>query len=121
MTLETDGSLEMSSGAVCTSSGVWQNASSIEYKENIESLTAGEAMAALSGLNAVKFNYKLDKEEKHVGFISEEVPNLVATNDRKSLSPMDIVAVLTKVVQEQQKIISDLRKELESIKKKLDQ
>jgi hypothetical protein len=28
------------------------------------------------------------------------VPELVATKDRKGLSPMDIVAVMTKVVQE---------------------
>lgn len=37
-----------------------------------------------------------------MGFIAEDVPDLVATPNRKSLSPMDIVAVLTKVVQEQQ-------------------
>ena len=55
-------------------------------------------------MNPVKYNYKADKAEKYVGFIAEEVPELVAMNDRKSLSPMDIVAVLTKVVQEQQKL-----------------
>jgi len=48
----------------------------------------------------VKFAYKTDKTEKHVGFVAEEVPELVATKDRKGLSSMDIVAVLTKVVQE---------------------
>ena len=37
-----------------------------------------------------------------MGFIAEDVPDLVATKDRKGLSPMDIVAVLTKVLQEQQ-------------------
>jgi len=40
-----------------------------------------------------------------VGFIAEDVPDLVATKDRKALSPMDIVAVLTRVVQEQQKTV----------------
>ena len=35
------------------------------------------------------------------GFIAEEVPELISTKDRKGLSSMDIVAVLTKVVQEQ--------------------
>ncbi len=43
-----------------------------------------------------------------MGFIAEDVPELVATNDRKGLSSMDIVAVLTKVLQEQQKTISEL-------------
>ena len=74
-------------------------------------------MEALEDLNPVTFNYKVDKEEKHVGFIAEEVPDLVATEDRKGLSPMDIVAVLTKVVQEQGKRITDLEKYIAELEK----
>jgi hypothetical protein len=44
------------------------------------------------------------------------VPELVATKDRKGLAPMDIVAVLTKVVQEQQKTIEELKREVAEIK-----
>ncbi|MBI2060130.1 MAG: hypothetical protein HYT87_10195 [Nitrospirae bacterium] len=51
--------------------------------------------------------------EQYVGFIAEDVPNLVATNDRKGLSSMDLVAVLTKVVQEQQRQIEELRMRIE--------
>jgi hypothetical protein len=58
----------------------------------------------------VKFNYKVDKAEKHVGFIAEDAPELVATPDRKGMSPMDVVAVLTKVVQGQQKFIQAQQK-----------
>src|SRR5208283_1869105 len=61
----------------------------------------------LDGLNPVKYNYKTDKDDRHVGFIAEDVPDLVATKDRKGLSPMDIVAVLTKVVQEQKSAIAE--------------
>jgi hypothetical protein len=92
--------LEMASGARVTTGGVWTNASSREYKDNIEALATEEALGALRELNPVKFAYKKDMTEKHVGFIAEEVPDLVSTKDRKGLSPMDIVAVLTKVVQE---------------------
>lgn len=106
--------LEMSSGAHVTTGGVWTNASSREFKENIHGLTDQEAIETLSGLFPVKFNYKLDENEKYLGFIAEEVPDLVATNDRKSLSPMDIVALLTKVVQMQQKRIEALEKQLNS-------
>jgi hypothetical protein len=67
----------------------------------------------------VKYNYKADKAESCVGFIAEDVPELVATNDRKSLSPMDIVAVLTKVVQEQQKEMSLLKARLSDLEEKL--
>jgi len=78
----------------------WYPGSSREYKDNIQSLDTQEALEALASLDPVKFNYKGDASQKHIGFIAEEVPELVATKDRKGLSPMDIVAVLTKVVQE---------------------
>ena len=71
-------------------------------------------------LNPVKFQYKAEPGQQYVGFIAEDVPDLVARNDRKSLSPMDVVAVLTKVVQEQQKTIEKLSArltELEQTKK----
>jgi len=101
----TDGSLTMANGATCTSSGVWTDYCSRDAKENIRSLTAEEALDTLGGLNPVRYNYKVDKEDDCVGFIAEDVPDLVATKERKGMSPMDIVAVLTKVVQEQQKVI----------------
>ncbi|MCH8124756.1 tail fiber domain-containing protein [candidate division KSB1 bacterium] len=104
--------LEMGSGAHVTTGGVWTNASSREYKENIRDLTIEEAMTALRELQPTRFNYKVDKEEEYVGFIAEDVPELLASKDRKGLSPMDIVAVLTKVVQEQQKKIEALEARL---------
>ena len=100
--------LEMGSGAHVTTGGVWTNASSREYKENIRDLSYEEAVLALSSLNPSKFNYKVDRDDEHLGFIAEDVPELVATKDRKGLSSMDIVAVLTKVVQQQQKRIEAL-------------
>jgi hypothetical protein len=89
------------SGAHLTFGGVWTDASSRDYKENVRPLTTEQAMQAVTQLVPVTYNYKVDSEERHVGFIAEDVPELVATKDRKSLSPMDIVAALTKVVQEQ--------------------
>jgi len=104
--------LEMSSGAHVTTGGVWTNASSREYKKDIKELTGDEAMDTLKQLNPVKFSYKVDSEDRHVGFIAEDAPDLVATKDRKGMSPMDVVAVLTKVVQEQQKTINELSKKI---------
>jgi len=118
MQLNADNSLSMTSGASCTAGGVWTNASSKELKENIQSLTTDEALNTLNGLNPVKYNYKVDKTDKHVGFIAEDAPELIATPDKKGMSPMDVVAVLTKVVQEQQKTIAELKKEIAELKKK---
>ena len=118
MMLNSNNSLEMASGATCTTTGVWTNNSSIKYKENVKDLTAEEAADALDDLNPVKFNYKVDKEDEYVGFIAEDVPELVATKDRKGMSSMDVVAVLTKVVKEQQKTIQDLQKRIDELEKK---
>jgi len=109
--------LHLSGGAYSDGSD-WFPASSRELKENIESLSVEEAMNAVEYLNPVKYNYKKHKEETRVGFIAEDVPELVAINGRKNLSPMDILGVLTKVVQEQQKTISELKQEIAEFKKK---
>jgi hypothetical protein len=119
VTINTDGSLEMKSGATCTAAGVWTDASSRAYKENIQDLTLVEAKDALSELNPVKYNYKKDNEEEYLGFIAEDVPELVASKDRKGISPMDVVAVLTKVVQEQQEAIMEHRKTLSELKERI--
>jgi Chaperone of endosialidase len=113
--INTDGSLHMASGASCSVGGVWTNSSSRELKDDIERISAGEAMEALAGLDPVKYHYKTDKTDAHVGFIAEDVPDLVATKDRKGMSPMDVTAVLTKVVQEQQKVIAELRTRVETL------
>jgi hypothetical protein len=106
------------SGGAYSDGTTWRNASSIEYKENIQDITTNEALDALNGLKPVKFNYKVDKNEECLGFIAEEVPELVAVNDRKGLCAMDVVAVLTKVLQEQQKTIAELKKKIAGLKKK---
>jgi hypothetical protein len=104
--------LHMASGAHVTAGGVWISASSREYKEEIEELSPAAALEALASLNPVTFKYKTGEDERHVGFIAEDVPELVATRDRKGLSEMDIVAVLTRVLKEQQEINRELTKEL---------
>jgi hypothetical protein len=111
--------LTVGSSGAYTDGGAWVDGSSREYKENIKDLTTQEAMNTLTGLNPVEYYYKTDKEELHVGFIAEDVPDLVATKDRKGLSPMDIVAVLTKVVQEQQKTITALNAKVEQLNREV--
>jgi len=97
--------------------GNWVNGSSRELKENIKNLTTDDAVEALDGLNPVRYNYKNNKEEEHVGFIAEDVPELVAMKNRDGLTSMDIVAVLTKVVQEQRKAISRLEERIAQLEK----
>ena len=60
-----------------------------------------EGLLRYMGSNASRFANKRD------------VPELVASKDRKTLNPLDIVAVLTKVVQEQQKSLKEHQKMLQ--------
>lgn len=104
-------------GASLTSGGMWADASSRSYKTNIVDLDANEALAAFKELDPVKYEYKAEPGENYVGFIAEDVPELVAMNGHKSLSPMEVVALLTKVVQEQQKTIDTLSAKVEELEK----
>jgi hypothetical protein len=101
-----------SNGARLTTGGVWTDASSRSLKQDIETLDADQAFAAFKELTPVTYAYRADPTEHHAGFIAEDVPDLVASGDRTGLAPMDVVAVLTKVVQEQQKNIDKLEARL---------
>jgi len=98
--------------------GNWVNASSRAVKQDIHDLDAAAAMKALKALEPVTFAYKENPAEMNVGFIAEDVPELVATADRKGLSSMDVVAVLTKVIQGQQQTIEELQMRLQKLEQK---
>jgi hypothetical protein len=99
--------IHLAGGAHCFEGREWRNGSSISGKKDVENLPLADALAALRGLRPVTFKY-LDGDEARAGFIAEEVPVLLATGDRKSLSAMEIVAVLTRVVQDQERRIQAL-------------
>lgn len=100
--------LQLAGGAYCTGK-VWANVCSRELKENIQLLTTEDARDAVQKLQPVRHHYKGEPEEEYVSFIAEDVPDLVANRDRKSLSAMDIAAVLTKVVQDQDRQLTEER------------
>ncbi len=109
--------LHMANGAYVSAGGAWTDASSREYKDDIAELGADAAVKTLAGLNPVTFKYKAGEDERHVGFIAEDVPELVATKDRKGMSPMDVVAVLTKVVKEQQVTVKEQQEAIKDSRK----
>ena len=101
--------IHMASTAHVTAGGVWTNASSRTLKDRIAPLTSEAAAAVLDGLQPMTYVYKTDPTDPQVGFIAEDVPELVATPDRKGLASMDIVAVAVKIIQEQQRQLAELR------------
>lgn len=112
-TLEPEENLHV--GGVIRSSGTTVS-SSRALKENIADLSSGAAINTLDQLNPVWFNFRDDPEGKtHVGFIAEDAPEPIATNDRKAISNDHTTAILTKVVKEQQRQIEELRLQVESL------
>ena len=110
--------LQVTTGGAYCDGSQWVNQSSRDAKENIAELSKREAFETLRNIKPVKFNYKKDEAgETNVGFIAEDVPELVATEGRKGLVSMEVVAVLTKVVQEQQELISSQQKAFSSQQK----
>jgi hypothetical protein len=85
-------------------SGSLDLGSSRSLKDNIRDLSREEALEAIGLLKPVHYQYKADPSEEHLGFIAEDLPELVSSTSGKTLSPVDVIAVLTKVVQEQQQI-----------------
>ena len=117
MRFNSNGSITSSTGASLTSGGAWTDASSRELKKDIVNLSLIKASQVVKLLNPVEFSYKASPEERRVGFIAEDVPDLVASEDKKGLSSMQIVAALTKVVQNQQKEIESCKKQIEKLSK----
>jgi len=100
-------------------SGSINQGSSRDLKSNIRNLSEREALAAIRKLTPVRFYYNADKTEEHLGFIAEDVPELVASRDRKSIAPMDIAALLAKVValQEHRQVI--MQRQIDELKREI--
>lgn len=105
--------LILGNGAMNTG-GQWLDASSRAYKENIKDLDEKTAMEAFAKLEPVTYNYKTNKNEPIVGFIAEDVPDVVASNTRDTLSALELVALLTKVVQVQEKTLAETKAALKN-------
>jgi uncharacterized coiled-coil protein SlyX len=83
-------------------------ASSRTIKHDIVDLDSRKASDALRQLTPVEFVYNDDESaEKRVGFIAEDVPEIVANGDRQSVPIMDVVALVTRVVKDQQQTIGE--------------
>jgi hypothetical protein len=90
-----------------------QSVSTRDLKDNITDFTMREATEALEDLCPVSFTWKDDEEKaKHLGFIAEDAPGIAKSTDDKAIIPMHILAILSKVVREQQRVISSMRERL---------
>ncbi len=104
-----------------TVGGTLTETSARRFKENIKTLD--NQISNISKLNPVSFDWKKDSKSD-IGFIAEEVkevyPNLVSEEDGeiKGVQYTKLTAVLVKALQDQQKQIDELKKEIFILKKK---
>jgi hypothetical protein len=87
-----------------------------DIKENIRDLAPGDALDLLGELRPVSYSLIADEAKAiQMGFIAEEVPAPIASPDRRAINNSHIVAVLTRVVKEQQRRLDDLTRRLEQV------
>ncbi|HEY9644317.1 MAG TPA: tail fiber domain-containing protein, partial [Coleofasciculaceae cyanobacterium] len=90
-------------------STTFQQLSAQALKENITNLDGSEAGAILKALNPVKFTYKADPQAGlQAGFMVENTPDLLVSSDKQAIKIMDVVAVLTKAVQDNRETVTTL-------------
>jgi Family of unknown function (DUF6519)/Chaperone of endosialidase len=98
--------------------GLFQQLSSRSLKDQINPLSSQASNQLLQNLNPVSYVYRADTQQKlHFGFIAEDVPDSLAAPDRHAIHPLDIVAVLTKAVQDQRLVIASLHRTVQSQQK----
>ncbi len=103
-------------------SGAITPGSSRTIKRDIFKVSSQDAMKAVMELEPVRFKYKADNSgEEYLGFIAEDVPEIVAMKDRKHLNPMDLTAVFAKVIQEQQMMLENAIDTITELKDKNDE
>lgn len=111
--------LHFSNGAYVSAPGQFIDASSRSYKMDIAPLSLERARSALQQMDPVIYNYKNEKNETYVGFIAEEAPAEIVSADRTGVFALDTSAVLTKVVQDQQRKLEDQRNALEKLRSEI--
>lgn len=96
--------------------GYFYYTSSRERKENITYLCGQTVQEALHSLEPVEFNFRGDHGRTSMGFIAEDVPVIFGTQDRKAISPFEIITALVSEVKEQDRDIARLKKQVAVVK-----
>ncbi|MBD2080942.1 DUF6519 domain-containing protein [Leptolyngbya sp. FACHB-17] len=101
-------------------SGTYHQISSRTLKEDITTLNSQDTATLLQALSPVRFIYTEDANKSlHLGFIAEDTPNVFTSADKQAVKLMDIVAVLTQAVKDQQRELKDQQRELEHLREKI--
>jgi hypothetical protein len=106
--------IDVAGGAYCNGTN-WVNGSSRESKQDISALSEEELRAVLEELKrteVVRFRYRTEDGERHIGLIAEDAPASVATPERDGINTADAIGWLTAAVKAQQLHIERLEARL---------
>lgn len=95
-------------------------ASSRKFKEQIQDLKSNTAEETLHSMTPVRFNYKIEPGREYLGFIAEDMPDLIASRDHRGITSLDIAGVLVRVVQQQQSTLERQRLKSQELLKELE-
>jgi hypothetical protein len=93
--------------------------SSKAYKSDIQDLEQAAALDVLKDLRPVSYRLNAKPDESTLGFIAEDVPELVATGGHKTVNPVKIIAVLTRALQAQQQLIENQERKASQLKARI--
>jgi hypothetical protein len=106
----------------------WNNWSDQRLKKDIQSLNAENNLSKLLQLNGVRFRWKDNDSRLNLGFIAQEVKEVIPEcvnydelNDIYSMEYTAIIPVLVEGIKEQQKTIETQQSEIESLQKQIDE
>jgi hypothetical protein len=94
--------------------------SSRALKHGVENLAPAVALAAVDGLHPVSYRLTASPEEPTLGFIAEQLPDLLASPGRTTIEPMKIVAALTGAAQAQGERIEVREREIARLEARLE-
>ena len=122
----TDGQMELGTSSnrfnhIYAQNGLLQT-SDVRFKKNIAEMNYG--LATIMKLRPVTYNWKTGDQERKIGFIAQElkevVPEVVHTGNDKDqtlgVNYAELTSVLVKAMQEQQQEIVQLKEEVKALK-----
>ena len=98
-------------GANLSAGGSWNNGSSREFKENINTVDYGDVLSKINQLNISEWNYTNEQDSvKHIGPIAEDFYSLFGVgNDNKHISTIDPAGIALAGIKALSKEVEELR------------
>lgn len=97
----------------------WKHSTEERLEGSVEEIALEKALGELKSLKAVILTEVEGQEGKKLAYLTDNLPAMLTTDAHNGLDAMSIVVILTKVVQEQQKMIKEQRETLLQLHEKV--